>query len=80
MPGGFGNTHLDAGDTPCSCPSFGRTLPLLLLLQLNRIGIATTAISTLVVFFIVFNFGGMGKCNDYFGLRTSGAMDYKSFS
>ena len=80
MPGGLGNTHLDAGDTPCSCPSFGRTLPLLLLLQLNRIGIATKATNTLVVFFVVFNFGGMGKCNDYFDLSTSGASDCKSFS
>ena len=80
MPGGFGNTHLEAGDTPCNWPSLGRALPLLLLLQLKRIGIATKAINTLVVFFIVFNFGGMGKCNEYFDLSTSGAIDYKKFS
>jgi hypothetical protein len=71
IPGGFGRVHLAPGATPCSCPSFGKALPLLLLLQLANDRIAREAMIMLDVFFIVLNFEGIGKCSDYFDLPTN---------
>jgi hypothetical protein len=80
IPGGFGNTHLEAGATPCNWPSAGKLLPLLPFPQLNKEKIATEAIKKLVLFFIVLYFEGIGKCNDYFELQTFSKSYCKDFS
>jgi hypothetical protein len=62
----LGRVHLVAGATPCNWPSYGKTLPLLPVLQPTREMIANEANKNLLLFFIVFTLRLLANVMNYY--------------